>query len=182
MRIAICGAHAVGKTTLAEALMAGLTGYRLIPEPFEGLIDDGHIFHDPPVAEDFEAQLERSLVLGELQEDDVIFDRAPADFLAYLAVVQGDGRDEALARYWDEVVGAMQRLDLVVYVPIEPEDRMDVPPSEYPRLRRRVDRELRRLLVDDDLGISARVLEVQGPLRQRAERVLEALAVRRVGP
>lgn len=172
----------MGKTALAEALASALPGVRLVPEPYEGLLDDGHIFQDPPSAEDFEAQLERSLSMSELAGGDLIFDRAPADFLAYLRVVQGDHGEHAVAGYWDEVVAAMEGLDLVVYVPVERVDRIEVAESEYPRLRRRVDRALRRLLVDDELGISERVLEVQGPLRQRADRVLGELARRRGRP
>jgi hypothetical protein len=172
----------VGKTALAEALASALPGVRLVPEPYEALLDDGHIFQDPPAVEDFEVQLGRSLSMSELAGGDLIFDRAPADFLAYLRVVRGDHREHGVDAYWDEVVAAMDGLDLVVYLPVERVDRIEVPESEYPRLRRRVDRELRRLLVDNELGISGGVLEVQGPLRQRANRVLGELARLRQRP
>ena len=104
--IAICGAHATGKSTLVDALASALPGYRVVEEPYHALIDDGYVFGDPPGVEDFEAP-----------------------------VAVDDGRD------W----------------------------------RSRVDDELRRLLVDDELGVSAKVLEVRGSVADRTNRILDAV-------
>ena len=181
MKIAICGAHAVGKTTLVDVLASALPAFRVVAEPYHALIDDGYIFGDPPGVEDFEAQMDRSLSMMEASGENVIFDRAPADFLGYLAVLQGRNSGDAMAEYWNDVEAAMKGLDLIIYVPIERPDRIQVSTSEYPRLRSRVDKELRRLLVDDELGVSEKVLEVRGSVPGRANRILEELARRRTG-
>lgn len=178
MKIAICGAHVVGKSTLAEALASALPAFRIVAEPYYALIDDGYLFGDPPSLEDFETQMERSLSMMDVGNENVIFDRAPADFLGYLAVVQRRNSGDAMTRYWKEAEAAMKGLDLIIYVPIERFDRIQVPTSEYPRLRSRADKELRRLLVDDELGVSENVLEVRGSVADRANRTLEELARR----
>ena len=175
LKIAICGAHAVGKSTLVDALASALPGYRVVEEPYHALIGDGYVFGDPPGVEDFEAQMERSLSMMDVTGEDVIFDRAPADFLGYLTVMQRRDGGDAVGRYWNDVAAAMKGLDLIVYVPIERPDRIHVPASEYPRLRSRVDDELRRLLVDDELGVSAKVLEVRGSVADRTKRILDAV-------
>lgn len=176
LKIAICGAHATGKSTLVEALASALPGHHVVEEPYHAMIDDGYVFGDPPGVEDFEAQMERSLSMMEAAGEDIIFDRAPADFLGYLAVAQRRDGGDAVVRYWNDVAAAMKELDLIVYVPIERPDRIHVPASEYPRLRSRVDDELRRLLVDDELGVAEKVLEVRGSVGDRANQVLEELA------
>ena len=84
--------------------------------PYQALIDHGYIFGDPPGLEDFELQMERSLSMMDVGGENVIFERAPADFLGYLAIVQRRDRADAVARYWNDVVAAMKGLDLIVYV------------------------------------------------------------------
>ena len=163
---------------LVEALASELPGFRVVVEPYDSLIDDGYLFNDPPTLEDFEIQMERSLSMIDVGDENVIFDRAPVDFLGYLSVVQRHDSIDAVARYCNDVVTAMKGLDLIAYVPVERPDRIHVPASEYPRLRARSDRELRRLLVDDELGLSDKVVEVRGSVADRANQILEGLARR----
>lgn len=61
MRIAITGAHRVGKTTLAEKLQIALPGYTYVQEPYYHLEERGHAFSNMPCADDFVVQLEHSL-------------------------------------------------------------------------------------------------------------------------
>jgi hypothetical protein len=163
---------------LIEALASMLPSFGVIAEPYDTLIDDGYIFGDPPGVEDFEAQMERLLSMMDVGGENAIFDRAPADFLGYLAAVQRRDREEAMAPYWNDVAAAMTELDLIVYVPVERLDRIHVSTSEYPRLRRRVDEELRRLLMGDELGVSEKVLEVRGSVADRTNQILEELTRR----
>lgn len=84
VRIAISGTHFSGKSTLVEELSRKLPGYLAVEEPYYLLADEGYDFPEQPSAEDYQAQLQRSIEsLGE-GEADVLFDRCPADFLAYL--------------------------------------------------------------------------------------------------
>src|SRR5688572_22336612 len=116
--------------------------------------------------------LDRSLaVLHDTPSHDVIFDRCPVDYLGYLAAVKP--RDvEALGARIARTVGAIDSLDLIVFVPIERPDRIDVPASEGRRLRHRVDAILRDILIEDTWGLGARVVEVSGSPDHRVRQVL----------
>ena len=61
MRIAIAGAHRVGKTTLAEKLQEHLPGYTLNTEPYYELEESGYIFSERPDMDDFIKQFEFSI-------------------------------------------------------------------------------------------------------------------------
>ena len=61
MKIAIAGAHRVGKTTLAEKLLGYFSDYELRPEPYYELEEMGHIFSETPTTDDFMEQLEYSI-------------------------------------------------------------------------------------------------------------------------
>jgi hypothetical protein len=65
----------------------------------------------------------------------------------------------------------MARFDLIVFVPIERPDRIEIGLDENPRLRRRVDHELREILIHDSLGLALTVLEVTGSVVERAQQV-----------
>jgi hypothetical protein len=71
--------------------------------------------------------------------------------------------------------GVLRRLDLIVYVPVERPDRIEVPEIEGRRLRKRVDTTLREMLVDDAWGFGVPVLEVRGTPGERVRSVLRHL-------
>jgi predicted ATPase len=165
MRVAFSGSHRTGKTTLIEALADALPGYAVLDEPYRVLEDDGHEFSDPPCAEDFVVQLERSIELIEDAPARTLIDRCPLDFVAYLRVLDADDDLE-------RAMQALERLDLIVHVPIEEPDRIAVPSHEDRTLRRAVDDVLAQLLADSEVD----VLEVRGTLAERAELVMHALS------
>jgi hypothetical protein len=76
------------------------------------------------------------------------------------------------------VRASIQTLDLVVFVPIETPDRIAVAEEEDLRLRRRVDRVLQQLLLDDELEADTEVLIVTGSPEARADTVLQRLRLR----
>ncbi len=158
----------MGKTTLAEQLADVLDGYELLDEPYWALVDDGHDFADPPSAEDLEEQLQRSVADIASSADDVVFDRCPVDFLAYLGA---DGHDPE--PWFDRAAVAMRRLDLVVHVPVEDPDRIAVGAGEDRGQRAAVDEEIARLLLDEHLGDD--VLTVSGSVDERLAQVLSVL-------
>jgi len=84
MRIAVSGAHRTGKTTLLEELSRALPNHVVVDEPYYLLEEEGHEFAEIPSLGDFELQLERSIQCVEDSEEDQLFDRCPADMLAYL--------------------------------------------------------------------------------------------------
>ena len=178
MRVAVSGSHRVGKSTLVELVAEELRGYTAVEEPYYLLEEEGYEHGDPPSVEDFEAQLERSLEALEEGDDNVIFDRCPADILAYLLV-----HDDADAFDEGEWLGrtrkAMRTLDLVVFVPVEEDDRIALPAHEDAEHRLSVDETLREILVDDAFGFRREVLVAEGDIKTRVRCVMRRLARKR---
>ena len=157
---------------LVSALADAVPDHVVLEEPYHALEAIGHTFANPPGVEDFEAQLELSIESVQNTGADVIFDRCPADFLAYLAE---KASPDAMASYWTRAERAMALLDLVIYVPVERPDRIHVPGDEFPSLRKRVDRRLRQFLREGELLPSARTREVLGSVPERVRSVLVAI-------
>lgn len=172
MRIAVSGAHRTGKTTLIEELSRALPAYAVVDEPYYLLEEEGHELAEVPSLEDFELQLERSIQCVADSEENQLFDRCPADMLAYLITHQdSDGFD--VDAWLPRVRSAMQRLDLIVFVPVEDPDRVIVSDQEESEPRLLVDEELRDILIDDRWDFGVEAIEVAGTPRQRARQVLE---------
>lgn len=167
MRIAISGSHGTGKSTLVRELADRLPDFIATDEPYYLLAEEGHAFSQPPTFDDFIVLHERSLsLLTRSSSQQILFDRSPADYLAYLAALEPSAVSrEQIA----DAAAAMSTLDLVVFVPIEQPDR--VGGMEAPRLRRRVDEILREMLVENAWSFDASVLEVHGTPRERADQV-----------
>ena len=172
MRIAISGTHRVGKTSLAEALVSALPGYELVPEPYYALEEEGHEFGEMPSVDDFVLQLQRSLASVAQSEPNTIFDRCPLDIVAYIQTHQ-DAHAFDDDAWSSRVREAMAMLSLVVVVPIEQPDRIEVPRDER-RLRAAVDERLADLVLDDRFAEDLEVLQVAGSLQSR---LLQVLAV-----
>jgi predicted ATPase len=171
MRIAVSGAHRTGKTTLIVGLARALPTYAVADEPYHLLEEEGHVFPEMPSLEDFELQLERSIDCVLASAENQLFDRCPADILAYLASHRdADGFDvePCLPRLWS----AMQLLDQIVFVPIEAPDRVILSGGEDGALRRRVDEELRTIVLEDRWGFGVEAMEVRGPAHERVHQVL----------
>lgn len=171
MRIAFSGSHRVGKSTLLERMAEAMPGYDTTDEPYHLLEEDGYELAEEPSLEDFEAQLERSLVALADGGRDVLFDRCPADLLAYLQTHDDAGACD-VERWLDRVRTAMHSLDLVVFVPIEERDRIPLPAHEDPVHRLAVHEKLRELLIENTLGLETEVLSVQGDLGARVRQVM----------
>lgn len=171
VRIAFSGSHRVGKTTLLERVADALPAYTTIDEPYHLLEADGHEFAQPPSLEDFEAQIERSLATIDESERDTLFDRCPVDLLAYLLVHDDAARFDP-DDWLDRIRAAAQRLDLIVFVPIEDADRIAISSRDDAELRTAVDDKLHELWLDGAAGVDVEVLRVSGDLRARLDQVL----------
>jgi hypothetical protein len=170
MRIAFSGAHRTGKSTLLERLSEALPGHETRDEPYHLLEEEGYETPEEPALEDFLAQLECSLELLEGSGPDTLFDRCPADLLAYLRTHEDASDFEP--EVWIERIGeAMESLDLVVFVPVEERDRIAVAAHEDRALRRAVHEKLEELLLENPAW-DVEVLRVEGDVKRRAAQVL----------
>jgi hypothetical protein len=156
---------------LIEELSRDLPAYVVVDEPYYLLEEEGHEFAEMPSLDDFELQLERSIQCVEDSEEDQLFDRCPADMLAYL-IAHRDSNGVNIGAWRPRLESAMRRLDLIVFVPIEHPDRVIVSDPEDRELRRRVDEELRDIVVDDRWSFGLEAIEVTGTSRERARQVL----------
>lgn len=164
MRIAVSGTHGVGKSTLIDEFLRTHPAFTHEPEPYTVMVEDfGEEFSDDPNVEDFRRQLEFNIdrLRQHAPGEDVIYERCPIDFLAYVDALES-GSAEALL---GPVSNAMQNLDLILYLPLDKDQILE---SEYPKLQKAVDRRLNTMLLDDELGIiSTRVVEARGSTAQR---------------
>ncbi|MCB5167472.1 ATP-binding protein [Streptomyces bambusae] len=175
MRIGVSGTHGTGKTTLVHELCALLPGHEAVEEPYLLLAEDGYDFADPPSVEDYRVQLETSLRLLRSSAGDVVFDRTPVDFLAYLAAHGRDVEDVVTA---EALEPAMSGLDLLVVLPVTAATERDLPAADLPRLRAAVDAALLEIVREDPLDAwpDLPVLELAGPPAGRAEAVVRVAA------
>ena len=167
MRIAVVGTHGVGKSTLIEEFLRTHPGFVHEPEPYTTLVEDyGEEFSSEPCVEDFLRQLEFNLErLGQLAATkNVIYERCPLDFLAYLNALHASN----LEAFTDRVSEAMQHFDLIVYLPLDDAYEAD----QFPKLRKAMDRQLSELLTRANVS----VIEATGSTAQRLRAIENALS------
>jgi hypothetical protein len=131
------------------------------------LVEDyGEEFSAEPCVQDFLRQLEFNLErLGQHeQQENVIYERCPLDFLAYLTAL--DANVPATLR--EQISDAMQQLDLIVYLPLDDASGDD----EFPKLRRAVDQQLSELLN----AATVVVVEATGSTTQRLRAIDQSIS------
>lgn len=168
MRIAFTGSHRVGKTTLAEEIATHLRGYDLINEPYLQLEEQGYLFSEIPMLDDYIEQFNLSVEQLNSSEDHVVFDRCPLDLLAY---IQATGRTKNIAEHYEEMMEAISKIDLMVFVPVETPDLILCEESDLPDLRD----EVNKILLDWIGDLNNEVLEVSGSLENRKKQVLDRI-------
>jgi hypothetical protein len=184
MRIAVSGSHCCGKTTLVDEFLPAHPEFAHEPEPYTVLQEDhGEVFSDSPSLDDFFRQLNFSVerLRACAREQQVIFERSPADFLAYMLGLKALGRENdnerLVERSLDIVREAVPLLDLIVFLPI---NGIAVPADEDPKLRRVVNDRLEAILINDEFDLfaagSPRVLEAGGTTAQRLAMVERAVS------
>jgi predicted ATPase len=161
MRIAVSGTHGVGKSTLIEEFLRQHPEFEHEPEPYAVLAEDyGEQFSAEPCVEDFLRQLEFNLErLGQRAGENVIYERCPLDFVAYLSALNANLPERLMERISD----AMQQLELIVYLPLHDTSGND----EFPKLRRAVDRKLSELFDSANVVI----VEATGSTTQRVRAI-----------
>lgn len=178
MRIAVSGTHNTGKTTLVADLGARLPGHRIVPEPYEILENRGYVFEHPPSVEDFLMQMRQSLTTLRRPWPNVVLDRCPLDFLAYIDASPGADRFD-LERWREPITTAMKTLDLVIVMHVDPDHDPEISDDD-PAFRLAVDDLLRDLADGDafDLCEGVDVLPIDGAWGSRADLVLAHIAAR----
>lgn len=184
MRIAVTGAHGVGKTTFIDDFTTAHGNYESVAEPYWLLDQQGVPFSNGAAIPDLEKQLTESCRLIESQASsrDVIFDRCPLDFIAYLEVVSASENFEWLpsGRALAGISKALAVLDVLIFIPLVKPDDISIR-IEMPRLRSQVDRRLKTMLQEDDLGLlqdGPAIIEVTGSQTQRLGMASRALGLR----
>ncbi|PJJ63204.1 AAA family ATPase [Compostimonas suwonensis] len=177
MRIVVSGSHASGKSTLISDFALRHPGFTVLPDPFE-LIDEAW---DRPSAAMFATQLR--VAADRLASDDVasdvIAERGPLDFLAYLLALDewagSSSSPELLERSMIITAEALGHVDLLVVLPLTAADPIEVDDDEHPELRSAMNDVLMDLIEDPDLvGTHLRVVELVGSRDERLS-VLESL-------
>lgn len=185
MRIAISGTHCCGKSTLIEEFLLAHPDFAHEPEPYEALQDEhDETFAAEPLAEDFYRQLEYNVSRLRLHGlgERVIYERCPADFVAYMFALTKLGRDpdvaRVLAKSLEMAEDAISLLDVIVFLPNRDLDD-EVGDSEDLKLRGAVDRRLESILVDDDMrwfeSNHPRVVLAAGTTAQRLQIIEDAI-------
>lgn len=168
MKIAITGAHRVGKTTLVEKLLESLPDYEITTEPYYELEETGHVFSETPNVDDYIEQLEYSINQILKSRNNVIFDRCPVDILAYVHAMD---ESENIQSLYHKVQNVLTGIDLLVFVPIEEPDLISCPESELPELRYRINEILNAWIWD--FGIET--IKVKGTLLARRDQVINKI-------
>jgi hypothetical protein len=184
MRIAVSGTHCSGKTTLVEDFLQRHPEYVHEPEPYEWLAEArGVSFSAELSSGDVWQQLEISVerLSAHASGSNVIAERSPVDFLAYLEALRTLGR-ESTSRMIDDarelVTRGMEHVDLLIVLPLS--DDIDAPEDEDRDLRDAmnsclleiVDGELdsRHLLVAEIVGTRPRRLAALEAAIERTRR------------
>jgi hypothetical protein len=186
MRIAVSGTHCCGKTTLVDEFLLAHQEFAHEPEPYTVLQDDyGETFGAEPSADDFHRQLEFNVsrLRRYKPREPVIYERSPADFLAYLLALSDLGRDEDALRIANGSLGmvheGLQLLDMIVFLPIDDGNNDIVPEGEDVELRKEVNKRLEDILIEDGFDFFASnrpvVVEAVGSTRQRMRTVEMAI-------
>ena len=185
MRVAISGTHCSGKSTLIDEFLLAHPDFAHEPEPYEALQEEyNETFAAEPCADDFYRQLAYNV--GRLRQygvgDRVIYERSPADYVAYMFALAQLGRDRDASRVLKAslkmVQDAVPFLDVVVFLPAE-DLYSEVSDSEDPELRSAVDTSLESILVGDAFGWFASnhpvILKASGTTAQRLQAIESAM-------
>lgn len=183
MRIVVSGTHASGKSTLVADFALRHPEFAVLPDPFEDMDE----MWDSPNAASFAAQLRISAdrLYSHEQPENVIAERGPIDFLAYLLALDeltgASSSRQFIERSTEITREALGHVDLLVVLPLTAIDPIEVGIDEHLELRDTMNDILLDLLGDSDLiGQRPKIAEITGDRDSRLA-ALEALAIRKAG-
>ncbi|VXC26213.1 AAA family ATPase [Plantibacter sp. T3] len=177
MKIVVSGTHASGKSTLIADFALRHPEFTVLGELFDLVEDAG----DVPSSALFAAQLRLSAdrLLDESDDGHVIAERGPLDFLAYLVaraeLADADLDVAFLEQANTRTAAALQTVDVLVVLPLTPNDGIHVGADEDLELRTAMNAVLLDLVDDPDfIGDHVTVAEITGDPSDRLA-ALEAL-------
>jgi ERCC4-related helicase len=187
MRIAVSGTHFMGKSTLIEDFIHKHPQYRCEVEPYYQLQNqkEMELSLDPSMDSLIE-QLDFSIeqLLKCANQQNIIFDRCPVDFLAYaLCNLAQDSipiHDSEVADRLDDIKEALNVLDLIVFLPISIKNSIEYT-EENPAYRQAADKYFRKIYRNDICDILPRynhpkIIEMTGDRLSRLK-ALEGLLI-----
>ena len=168
MKIAIAGAHGVGKTTFAKGLAKELNLNYIYDVVREEAVKKGFVINEntPP-----EVQLWlvcRQWELETITHESWVADKSLFDYLVYGEIILKDNDFRKIIR---EMVKRNARYDSVFYLPIEFPMELDGVRSEDENFRKEVDRRYKKTL--EELGVKYIILS--GSPQERIKQALEHL-------
>jgi len=167
MKIALTGAHRVGKTTLAENIHEVFPDYELTIEPYHELAESGYLFPEEPEIDDYIEQFNFSINQLKSAGKNTIFDRCPLDFFAYIIALE----PSLINKYYQKTIDSIIELDLAIYVPIEDPDLIYGNVSELPELRNEVNEIIQDYIKDLEIN----TIVVKGDVNSRTGQVITAI-------
>ena len=127
MRIAISGSHSLGKSTVVNDWVAKHPGFTREEEPYRALSLHGPyeiLFRDQSTKLHNGIQLYYNISRVHrycASSDDVIFDRAPVDYIAYSQYTANQGSSDIDDAFVESMIPAVResldRLDILAFVP-----------------------------------------------------------------
>ncbi len=187
MRIAISGTHFIGKSTLIEDFIKKHPNYRSEVEPYYKLQDQATVESSlEPCLDSFLVQLDYSInQINECaDEQNIIFDRCPVDFLAYaMCELNQDSiniNDSEVSERFSDVKAALDNLDLIIFLPITKENSIEYTEEDLD-YRKAVDIFLKKLYRDDICDIFPQynhpeIIEISGDRAVRLRKLENCLA------
>lgn len=155
MRIAVSGTHFIGKTTLIEDFLKKHPNYRCEQEAYYKLQDEKEMeLSLEPSLDSLLEQLDYSIeqLHKTADEQNVIFDRCPIDFIAYSMINLEqdllDINDSEVSERFDDIKTALNTLDLILFLPITKENAIEYT-EENPAYRKAADNYFKKLYRDE---------------------------------
>jgi hypothetical protein len=195
MRIAVSGSHSLGKSTLVDDWVARYPQFTREEEPYRALGLYGPyqiLFRDESTRLHNGIQLYYSLSRVHryaAQSDDVIFDRAPVDYLAYSQYTADAGStdidDAFVMSMVQPVIESLDRLDIIAFVPKSDEWPVEmeadgIRPTDY-AYRDAVDAVFTQIYREGRYGVFSGerhplVVELVGSRQDRLDQLAQAAA------
>jgi predicted ATPase len=195
MRIAVSGSHSLGKSTLVDDWVARYPEFTREEEPYRALGLYGPyqiLFRDESTRLHNGIQLYYSLSRVNrytAQADDVIFDRAPVDYLAYSQYTADAGStdidDAFVMSMVAAVIESLDRLDIIAFVPKSDEWPVEmeadgIRPTDY-AYRDAVDAVFKQIYREGRYGVISGerhplVVELVGSREDRLDQLARAAA------
>lgn len=177
MRIVVSGTHASGKSTLISDFARRHPEFEVFDDPYE-FLDEAPA---EPDAATFAAQF--AISVDRLLDHDggqVIAERGPLDFLAYLEALEQLGRrtrgGAPTSRMVELTAAAMAKVDVLVLLPLNDRDRIEIASEEDPELRFAMNDALLDFADDSTLTSGATVVEITGDQASRLAQLESAIA------